>query len=175
MSVNVASGDMVLRWNEIGMEAAKVDHGLNFPTEQFGPTRTSMATAIESVAIYDAVANIDGTYQPYLTRTTAAPSSSMDAAVAQSGHDTLAALYTHQAATFDRALAADLSAIPDGPSKQAGIAQGKLTAANILAARANDGSQQDAVGQPVNYIYGTQPGQWQADPLHPNATPLTPD
>ena len=150
MAGAVACGDMVLRWNELGMEAAKVDHGLNYPTEQFGPTRTSRAMAIESVAIYDAVAAIDGTYEPYLTHTTAAQDASMDAAVAQAGHDTLAALYTHQAVTFDLALAADLAVIPDGPSKQVGIALGKLTAANILAARANDGSQKDAVGQPIN-------------------------
>jgi hypothetical protein len=31
------------------------------------------------------------------------------------------------------------------------------------------------VGQPVNYVYGTQPGQWTAGPLHPTAVPLTPD
>jgi hypothetical protein len=175
MTGNLSSGDMVLRWSEVGMDAARVDHGLNYPSEQFGPTRTSRAMAIESIAIYDAVANIDGTYQPYLTRAAVAPDASMDAAVAQAGHDTLAALYTHQVATFDQDLAADLSAIPDGPGKQAGIALGKLTAANILAARADDGSQKDAPGQPVHFTYCTQPGDWQADPLHPNATPLTPD
>lgn len=169
------SGDMVLRWSEIGMEAAEVDHGLNYPTEQFGPTRTSRAMAIESVAIYDAVAALDGTYQPYLTTTTVAPDASMDAAVAQAGHDALAALYTHQASTFDAALAADLATIPDGPGKQEGIALGRLTAANILAARANDGSQKDAPGQPNTYVYGTNIGDWQVDPLHPTAKPLTPD
>src|SRR5258708_35459185 len=51
-----------------------------------------------------------------------------------------------------------------------------MTVANfILAARANDGSQIDAVGQPVNFTYGTAPGQWRPDPLHPNDAPLTPD
>src|SRR5262249_14517827 len=77
------SADMVLRWSEMGMEAAKVDHGLNFPTEQFGPTRTSRAMAIESIAIYDAVADIDGTYQPYLTRVSVPADTSIEAAVAQ--------------------------------------------------------------------------------------------
>jgi hypothetical protein len=175
MAAYVETGDMVLRWNELGMQAAAIDHSLNYPTEQFGPTRTGRAMAIESIAIYDAVANIDGTYQPYLTRVTISPTASMEAAIAQAGHDTLSALYTHQTAMFDQALAADLAAIPNGPAKQAGIALGKLTAANILAARANDGSQKDAVGQPVNYTYGTQPGDWQVDPLHPTAKPLTPD
>src|SRR3954451_4030650 len=169
------SADMVLRWSEMGMDAARVDHGLNFPTEQFGPTRTSRAMAIESVAMYDAVADIDGTYQPYLTHVSVPVYTSMEAAVAQAGHDALSTLYTHQAATFDQALASDLASIPDGPGKQAGIALGKLTAANILSARSDDGSQKDAVGQPVNYTFGTQPGDYQPDPLHPNATVLTPD
>jgi hypothetical protein len=48
-------------------------------------------------------------------------------------------------------------------------------AAEILAARVNDGSQVDAAGQPVNYTYGQLPGQWRADPYHPNVSPLTPD
>jgi hypothetical protein len=166
---------MVLRWNEMGMEAAKVDHSLNYPTEQFGPTRTSRAMAIESIAIYDAVAAVDGTYQPYLTHVIAPPNTSMDAAVAQAGHDALAALYPHQKPMFDAALAADLAAIPAGPAKWEGVVLGHITAANILFARRNDGSQRDAVGQPINYTYGTAPGDWQPDPLHPNANPLTPD
>ena len=41
--------------------------------------------------------------------------------------------------------------------------------------RANDGSQVDAAGQPVNYTYGQNPGQWRPDPLHPDVTALTPD
>jgi hypothetical protein len=55
------------------------------------------------------------------------------------------------------------------------MAVGTTVANYILAQRAHDGSQVDAKGQPVNYTYGQLPGQWRADPLHPNATPLTPD
>jgi hypothetical protein len=40
--------------------------------------------------------------------------------------------------------------------------------------RANDGSQIDAPGHQPPFTYGQLPGQWRADPLHPNATPLTP-
>jgi hypothetical protein len=169
------SGDAVLRWNALGAEASRIDHGIGFPSQEFGPTRASRAFAIEQIAIYDAVAAIDGTYQPFLTNVTADTGTSMDAAIAQAGHDTLAALYSNQTAMFDQALATDLAAIPDGPAKSKGIALGQLTASRTLAARQNDGSQQDAVGQLVNYTYGDQPGQWRADPLHPNATPLTPD
>src|SRR5258707_10876457 len=61
------SGDAVLRWNAVAMEAAAVDHGVGFATQQFGPTRTSRALAIEQIAVYDAVAAIDGTNSPFLT------------------------------------------------------------------------------------------------------------
>jgi hypothetical protein len=169
------SGDEVLRWNSVALQAAVVDHGVGFPTQQFGPTRTSRAFAIEQIAIYDAVAAIDGTYTPFLTTLPASPGASMDAAIAQAGHDTLAVLYSHQLPMIDGALAADLAAIPDGPAKTEGIALGTMAAVSTLAARQNDGSQVDAVGQPVNYTFGQQPGQWRSDPLHPTATPLTPD
>jgi hypothetical protein len=56
-----------------------------------------------------------------------------------------------------------------------GMAVGKTVADFIVAARANDGSQVDAAGQPVNYTYNQNPGKWRADPLHPDDMPLTPD
>jgi hypothetical protein len=52
---------------------------------------------------------------------------------------------------------------------------GGIVAEVFLAVRSHDGSQVDAAGQPVHYTYGQLPGEWRADPLHPDATPLTPD
>jgi Ca2+-binding RTX toxin-like protein len=104
----------------------------------------------------------------------AAPGASIEAAAAQAGHDTLVNLYPYLQSMFDQALAADLRNIAPGPA-QAGTAVGAAVAQEILAARAHDGSQLDAVGQQVNYVYGQQPGEWRPDPLHPDATPLTPD
>jgi hypothetical protein len=164
------SSDAVLRWNAVGNEAARIDHGLNYSSQQFGPPRLSRAIAIVQIGVYDAVCAIDGTYQSYLPPLTAAPNASLDAAIAQAAHDTLVALYSEQQAMLDQALAADLAAIPDGPAKSAGIAVGQQAASQILAARQNDGSDKDL--QPVTYTYGTQPGQWRADPLHPNVKPL---
>ena len=91
----------------------------------------------------------------------------MDAAVAQAGHDTLSALYTTRRRCSTRRWRPTWRRSRTGRASRQGIALGKLTAANILAARANDGSQKDAVGQPVNYVYGTQLGDWQPDPLAP--------
>jgi hypothetical protein len=169
------SVDPVLEWNSVALQAAVVDHGIGAPGIQFGPTRTSRAFAIEQIAVYDAVNSIDRLYDPYLVQVNAPPTASVDAAVAQAAHDTLSALYPYLKSVFDTQLAADLNAIPNLTAKAQGVAVGRITAAAILAARANDGSQIDAAGQPVDYTYGQQPGQWRADPFHPNATPLTPD
>jgi hypothetical protein len=168
------SGDMVLHWNAVAIEATKVDHGLGAPGLQFGPTRASRALAIVQGAFFDAVNSIDRQYTPYLIQLPAPHSASIDAAVAEAAHETLVSLYPYQKAYFDAELASSLQGIPLVPAVE-GVAVGYLVAHYVLQARANDGSQIDAVGQPNNYVYGQQPGQWRADPLHPDATPLTPD
>jgi hypothetical protein len=162
--------DAVLRWNTVALGAAQLDTALGRPHEQPGPTRLARALAIVQAAVYDSVNSINGAYQPYLVDdTNVAPDASIDAAVAQAAHDTLAALYPSQQAIFDADLTADLAAIPAGPA-QDGAAVGQFVAAQILAARQNDGSS-----DPMMYTPGTQPGQWQPDPLHPSQMALTPD
>jgi hypothetical protein len=169
------SGDVVLEWNALAIEAARIDHGLNAPRLQFGPTRVSRALAIVHAAIFDAVNAIDQSYTPYrVTDVHASPGASIEAAAAQAGHDTLVALYPYLTPMFDQALAADLRGISPARARQ-GIDVGSAVAQEILAARAKDGSQIDAAGQPVHYTYGQLPGQWRADPFHASAAPLTPD
>jgi hypothetical protein len=172
----LSATDVVMEWNAVAIEAAKEDHAIGAPGLQFGPTRTARALAIESVAVFDSVNAIDRSCTPFLvTDVHASRGASIEAAAAQAAHDTLSALYPYlKQSLFDPALAADLAKITPGPARQ-GIAVGKAVAQEVLADRANDGSQKDAVGQPINYVYGDMPGQWRADPLHPNAQPLTPD
>jgi hypothetical protein len=171
----VLSVDPVLEWNTIACDAAKIDHGLDAPQLQFGPTRVARVMAIVHIAIFDAVNSIDRSYDPYLVEVNAPRDASITAAAAQAGHDTLSALYPYLKSMFDAQLAADLKGIPNTTAAAEGVAVGHITAAAILAVRSHDGSQIDAAGQPVNYVYGQQPGQWRADPFHPTATPLTPD
>jgi hypothetical protein len=161
------SGDAVLRWNAVALDAIKQDNALGVPHEQPGPTGASRALAIVHAAIYDAVNSIDGSYTPYLIDdVNASPTASIDAAVAQAGHDTLAALFPSQKTTLDADLAADLAGIPSGPA-QAGIAVAQFVAGRLLAIRQADGSS--AKG---SYTFGTGPGAYQVDPLHPTQTPL---
>jgi hypothetical protein len=168
------SADPVLFWNAVALQAAVTDHGLDAPGLQFGPTRTSRAFAIVQGAVFDAVNSIKPQYSPYLIQVAAPKDASLDAAVAEAAYTTLVDLYPYQKDYFDSQLAVSLQHIPQ-KQKIDGLAVGLTVADYILAARANDGSQVDAPGQQPPYTYGQLPGQWRADPLHPNATPLTPD
>ncbi len=172
------SADMVVRWNAIALQAAVNDYSLA-PGYQIGPTRLGRAMAIVQAAVYDSVNSIDPQYTPYLIQVPHVPvGASMDAAVAQAAHDTLAAMFPNQQLYFDMELHSSLAGIVPQvgmASAAEGIVVGSEVAGYILNVRAHDGSQVDAAGQPVHYVYGQQPGQWRPDPLHPNATPLTPD
>jgi hypothetical protein len=168
------AGDPVLHWNAIAIQAAVVDHSVGAPGLQFGPTRTARAFAIVQGAIFDAVNSIHPEATKYLIQVAAPQDASINAAVAEAAYTTLINLYPYQKATFDADLAASLKHIPLH-QKIEGMAVGGVVARFILAKRTNDGSQVDAQGQPVNYNYGQMPGQWRPDPLHPTASPLTPD
>ena len=113
--------DPVLQWNHVALDAAGIDHELppagadrSRYGEQFGPTRTARAFAIVHLAMFDAVNAIDGSYDGYALDTQAAAGTSLDAAVAQAAHDTLAALYPAQVDLFDRELEHSLGAGEEG-------------------------------------------------------------
>jgi hypothetical protein len=163
--------DAVLDWNAYLLQANANDHDPQVvpSPDQGGPTRTARAFAIVHAAIYDAVNSIDGSYTPYLAPITNAEGASIEAAVAQAGHDTLVALYPQQQALFDRELADYLAGIPGGPAKTQGIAVGGAAAQAILAHRENDGS-----GEPQSYIPIPYPGYHQVDSLHPHQGFSTP-
>src|SRR5258708_26853704 len=167
------SSDMVLQWNAVAIEATKQDHALGAPGIQFGPTRASRALAIVQGAVYDAVSSIEREYTPYLIQLNAPRNASIDAAVAVAAHETLVDLYPYLKSYFDAELLSSLQGIPLLPAIE-GAAVGYAVAHYILAARANDGSQIDAAGQPVNYTYGQDPGQWRGAPAPPPPPPPTP-
>lgn len=172
-SLDPGANSWVLRWNQIAIDASGLDHtpvaageARTFG-EQLGPTRASRAIAIVHIAIFDAVNAIDGGFESY-TRTDRVPSyASMKAAVAQAGHDALVALFPSQTATFDAALAEDLSHVADGLAKAIGVDLGHRTAAAILKLRQNDGSEIT-----TTYTFRDQPGFWRSDPLNPGQPAL---
>ena len=163
--------DSLHRWNLIAINATGLDHTPVRPGEnrvfgeQFGPGRASRAMAIVHVAMFDALDAVVGGYASY-TGTHAAPGPmSVDAAIAQAAHDTLAAVFPSQTAIFDGYLAEDLTAVRNAQQKANGIDLGHRTAAAILAMRVNDGSQIPDPTIGVDYFPSDQPGHWREDPV----------
>src|SRR3989449_11338093 len=92
----------VHHWNEIVINASGLDHTPVAPGEnrvfgeQFGPGRSSRAMAIVHIAMFDALDAVVGGCTSY-TRTQAAPGPmSVDGAISQAAHDSLAALFPSQ-------------------------------------------------------------------------------
>ncbi len=158
------SGDVVLEWNAIALDAVKNDSLLGANAKQNAPTRSSRALAIVQAAVFDAVNSIDHSYDPYLISVPAPQGTSIPAAAAQAAHDTLAALFPDYKSTLDDRLVADLLTDPSPLWARAmGVVVGRKVAQNILTERSHDGSD---VAMPYTPI--DQPGFWQPDPLHPH-------
>jgi hypothetical protein len=122
------------------------------------PTRSF---ALMHTAIYDAVNAIDGSHKPYLVHLTGvSPNASQDAAAAQAAHEVLVGLYPKLQTTLDTQLQESLAQIPDGAEKTDGVNTGQTVAEQILSLRSNDGAN----AQPIPYVFGNAPGDYQSTP-----------
>ena len=147
----LAHADVVTDWNTAALEAIRDGHT--------PPPIASRSLAIVHVSIYDAVNGIARTHEPYLVQSAVPASASREAAASAAAHGALVNLFPAAASSFDALYAAILATIPDGPQKVAGIVWGEFVANQILAARANDGS--DAIVPPPG---GSGPGVWVPTP-----------
>src|SRR6266403_998900 len=147
----VAYADVVTDWNNAALDAIRAG--------STAPPIASRSLAILHVSIYDAVNGIARTHEPYLVQSEVPASASREAAASAAAHETLVNLFPAAASSFETLYAAILAAIPDGPQKTAGIVWGEFVANQILAARANDGS--NAIVQPPG---GSGPGVWVPTP-----------
>jgi hypothetical protein len=146
-----ANADVVTDWNNAALDAIRAEHT--------SPPIASRNLAILHVSIYDAVNGIARTNEPYLVPSAVPASASRLAAASGSAHRALVNLFPANASSFDALHAAILAGIPDSPHKRAGIIWGEFVANQILAARANDGS--NAVVPPPG---GSGPGVWVPTP-----------
>jgi hypothetical protein len=146
-----ANGDVVTDWNTAALDAIR--------TGRTPPPIASRSLAILHVSIYDAVNGIARTNEPYLVQSSAPSSASREVAASAAAHKALVNLFPAAASSFDALHAASLAGIPNGPQKTAGIVWGEFVANQILAARANDGS--DAIVPPPD---GSGPGVWVPTP-----------
>jgi hypothetical protein len=163
--------DSILRWNGIALGASALDHTPPAPgetrafREQLGPGRASRALAIVHIAMFDAVNAMVGEYDSYTGVRAPRGPLSIEAAISQAAHDTLAALFPAQAASFDVRLAEDLGKIKNKNAKASGIYLGKRAASAILSLRANDGSAHPEVFIGIDYTPSDLPGHWRMDPI----------
>jgi hypothetical protein len=158
-------------WNEIAINASGLDHTPVAPGdprifgEQLGPGRSSRAMAIVHIAMFDSINAISGGFRSYTNIPRAGNNTSMEAAIVQSAHDTLVAMFPSQKLAFDALLAEDLSHIGPIHKKENGITLGKQAAAAILALRGADGSQHAEPRLGIDYFTSNDPGKWRQDPI----------
>ncbi len=161
----------VEHWNAIAIDASGLDHTPLGPGEsrvfgeQLGPGRASRAMAIVHVAVFEAVNAIAGGRVSHLGMPRAPRGASPDAAIAQSAHDTLVALFPSQASSFDAELTAALARVRDRRARALGVLVGGDAATRILALRAGDGSDHDEPLMGTDYVPGDAPGEWRKDPV----------
>jgi hypothetical protein len=147
-------GNAVTDWNAVAGEAFE-------PTQGTNPLAQSRTLAILHAAIHDVLNAIDRRFESYTPGLVASPDASAEVAVAAASREVLVALVPDQAALVDAAYQRALTAVPDGPSKEAGVAAGRASAAATLARRRHDGV--DSVAQPV-YVPRPGPGEYQFTP-----------
>jgi PAP2 superfamily len=149
------SVNQVVQWNKNLLVIVRT------PGAQPATIHPTRSFALMHAAIYDAVNAIDGTHKPYLVQLTeVSPNASQDAAAAQAAHDVLVGLYPKLQTTLDTLLQESLAQIPDGAEKADGVNIGLTVAEQILSQRSNDGAN----AQPIPYVFGNAPGDYQSTP-----------
>lgn len=160
--------DVVLAWNQVMLDSNAIDSALAIP-DQPGPTYTSRAFAIVSIAMFEAYNAIDGSYDRYGLDLSQYRKANADAAVATAAYEALCALYPQQCERYDDIYEEWMSRIKRNAARDMGVELGTMTALNILEDREGDGSELD-----MPYLPGTGPGYHQADPINPDQGYLAP-
>jgi hypothetical protein len=148
------SGQPVIDWNQVLLSI------VNTPGEQPANIQPTRNFAILHAAIYDAVNSIDRSHKPYLVSVRAPRDASETAAADAAAHTALVGLYPAEQTLIDADYAAELAQVPDSPAKDKGVRLGEQVASELLAIRANDGSNVT----PPPFIAGNAPGDYQLTP-----------
>jgi hypothetical protein len=147
-------GQPVIDWNQILLSIVNT---AGAQPANIQPTRNF---AILHAAIYDAVNSIDRSHEPYLISVRSPRDASQTAAADAAAHTALVGLYPAQQASLDTDYAAELAKVADGPAKDKGVRVGEQVASDLLAVRANDGSNVI----PPPFVAGTNPGDYRPTP-----------
>src|SRR5581483_9423896 len=128
-----AGADPVIEWNQIACEVIAADA---LPSDA-----AARVLAIESLAVYNALAAVNGT-PGFQSNLTAPSGASAQAAAVSAADSALDALFPALAASFDAQAKADLGPLA-GSGVATGGAAGQQAAAQVLAMRRGDGAAAD--------------------------------
>ncbi|NJK66571.1 MAG: phosphatase PAP2 family protein [Microcoleus sp. SU_5_3] len=158
------SGNLVTDWNATLLDAVR--------TASTAPPLASRNMAMVHAAIYDSVNSISKKYSPYRVEIDPPAGTSAESAIAAAAYHVLVSLYPAQAVKFNEAYASSLAKIPDGKSKDDGIALGQQVADQIITWRSTDG-----ITRVVQYTPKTEPGSWVPTPpaFAPGLAPQWPE
>lgn len=160
---SVCQADEVTHWSEVVQQAIRINGG--------PPCPIARAVAITHISMYEAFNSIDRSHTPYIAYVNAPAGASAEAAIAKACYDALVHVYPAQSATFANELAARLALIPDGPAETNGIAVGAAAAAQVIASRVNDGSENN-----TPYAFGLNAGDFRIpEDLDPSTEPFSPN
>ncbi len=153
--VSAPQTDIVIDWNAAALNAiqAEGEAGRGIP-----PTAGSRLLALMSTAIYDTVNAFRQTHNAYAVDLVAPSNASLEAAVAGAAHQILKTLIPKQANLLNQQLAYSRKEIKDLPANEvAGEQFGRTIAAQILALRVDDGSDNNAPYVPPtgDYVWHT--------------------
>jgi hypothetical protein len=148
------SGQPVIDWNQTLLAI------VNTPGAQSANIQPTWSFAVLHAAIYDAVNSIDRSHEPYVISVRAPRDASETAAADAAAHSVLVGLYPAQQGALDADYAAELSQVPAGAAKEAGVRAGEQVARGLLAIRADDGSNVPA----PPFVPGTSPGSYAPTP-----------
>lgn len=150
-----AGSDVVLEWNAIMATTIRSQN----------PFAQARIAAITQLAVFEALNAITDQFEPYLEPISTPAGASAEAAAVTAAHDVLVNYFPLAATTLDATESNSLAAIPDGQSKDDGIAVGAGAAAALIALRSTDGSGPAQFFQPAS----SDPGVWQPTPSCPPA------
>jgi hypothetical protein len=153
----VAHANEVTKWNEIAVNTV-----LAQPPMVSGPPAAGVFMATVQGAVYGAANAVDRHGKPYLVERSF-PEASLDAAVATAAFRVLDGTFPAKHAVLQAAYDSSVGGIPNGSSKDQGIAVGTMAAAAMLA----EGHFNPMV---VPCVFGSGPGAWQ--PLSGPSGPL---
>jgi len=139
--------DVVLAWNTTLLNVIR--------QESAPPTTASRAMAMVQLAVYDAVNAVGGDHTPYHYQGRAARGTSAAAAASEAAYRVLLSLYPNEKAGLDASLKESLATTPPGHGRRLGIQLGDAVAEDMLTLRADDGATAS-----VDYVPGTDPGEW---------------